>query len=182
MMGEGGMKYIKRNLENVVLELNREYPVILITGPRQVGKTTMLQKLMEKEDRKRQYVSLDDFTERALARSDPGMFLQIHHPPILIDEVQYAPELFTYIKIQADKQSAPGDFWLTGSQVFRLMRGVQESLAGRAALLHLSPLTQQEMEHKQAGPFQIDVKELRQRQEEIPSVSTPEIYQRIFGG
>ena len=106
--------YIKRSLEKVVLNLTNEYPVILITGPRQVGKTTMLKKLMENTDRS--YVSLDDLNERELAINDPAMFLQIHKPPILIDEVQYAPELFTYIKLSVDKNQNPGDFWLTGSQ------------------------------------------------------------------
>lgn len=90
------MRYIARNLEKVVLEVTKEYPVVLVTGPRQVGKTTMLQKLMEGTDRN--YVSLDDLNERNLAKTDPEMFLQLHKPPILIDEVQYAPELFVYIK------------------------------------------------------------------------------------
>ena len=91
------MPYIKRNLEKIVQEVTLEYPVMLLTGPRQVGKTTMLMKLMEGSERS--YVTLDDLSERALAKSDPELFLQLHKPPILIDEVQYAPELFTYIKI-----------------------------------------------------------------------------------
>ena len=85
-------------------------------------------------------MSLDDLNDRALAKTDPAMFFQIHQPPILIDEIQYAPELFTYIKIYADRDQRAGDFWMTGSQLFKLMDGVQESLAGRVALLHLSPL------------------------------------------
>ena len=89
------MNYIKRSLEKVVSEVTKEYPVVLVTGPRQVGKTTMLQKLMEGTER--DYVSLDDLNERSLAKNDPELFLQLHKPPILIDEVQYAPELFTYI-------------------------------------------------------------------------------------
>ena len=113
------MKYIKRSLEKVVMQAGNEYPVILVTGPRQSGKTTMLQKLME--DTGRSYVSLDDLNERTLAKSDPELFLQLHRPPVLIDEVQYAPELFTYIKILADRSKEPGAFWLTGSQAFRLM-------------------------------------------------------------
>lgn len=87
------MKYIRRSLEDVVSQVTREYPVVLITGPRQVGKTTMLQKMAEGTDRR--YVSLDDLNERNLAKTDPELFLQLHKPPILIDEVQYAPELFT---------------------------------------------------------------------------------------
>ena len=115
------MNYIKRNLENVVRQVTREYPVLLVTGPRQVGKTTMLQKLMEGTERG--YVTLDDLNERNIAKTDPELFLQLHKPPVLIDEVQYAPELFTYIKIYVDKNHEPGAFWLTGSQVFKLMQG-----------------------------------------------------------
>ena len=137
------MGYISRSLEKVVSEVTKEYPVILVTGPRQVGKTTMLKKLME--GTQRGYVSLDDLSERNLAKSDPELFLQLHKPPILIDEVQYAPELFTYIKIHVDREHNPGDFWLTGSQVFKLMRGVQESLAGRVAVLSLTSLSQAEI-------------------------------------
>lgn len=90
------MSYITRSLEKVVQQVTQEYPVVLVTGPRQVGKTTMLQKLMEGTSRG--YVSLDDLNERALAKNDPELFLQLHKPPVLIDEVQYAPELFTYIR------------------------------------------------------------------------------------
>lgn len=86
------MNYITRSLEKVVMEVTKEYPVVLVTGPRQVGKTTMLQKLMDGTGRN--YVSLDDLTERDLAKRDPELFLQLHQPPVLIDEMQYAPELF----------------------------------------------------------------------------------------
>ena len=107
------MSYIRRSLEKIVLQVTKEYPVVLLSGPRQVGKTTMLKKLMEGTERN--YVSLDDLQERELARTDPELFLQLHKPPILIDEVQYAPELFPYIKIIVDKEQKKGDFWLTGS-------------------------------------------------------------------
>ena len=130
------MTYIKRDMEKMVVELSEQYPVILITGPRQVGKTTMLQNLMVGTDRT--YVSLDDLNIRALAKSDPAMFFQLYKTPIFIDEVQYAPELFTYIKIMVDKNQQPGEFWLTGSPIFKLMLGVQESLAGHVAVLNLS--------------------------------------------
>ena len=93
------MEYIKRNMEDIFLTLNKQYPAILVTGPRQVGKTNMLQKLITLEDCNRNYVSLDDLNDRALAKSDPAMFFQIHKPPILIDEIQYAPELFTYSEL-----------------------------------------------------------------------------------
>lgn len=172
------MKYISRNLETVVSQLTNEYPVILVTGPRQVGKTTMLKKLMENTNRG--YVSLDDLNARNLAKSDPELFLQLHKPPILIDEVQYAPELFTYIKIHVDKNQNPGDFWLTGSQVFKLMRGVQESLAGRVAVLSMTTLSQAEMSNRDMTPFIVDLEALSKR--ERITADTHGIFARIFKG
>ena len=174
------MKYISRNLEKVVSQVTKEYPVVLVTGPRQVGKTTMLQKLMEGTDRK--YVSLDDLNERDLAKNDPELFLQLHKPPVLIDEVQYAPELFTYIKIYVDKNHNPGDFWLTGSQVFKLMRGVQESLAGRVAVLSLTSLSQAEICGGRMEPFTIDMESLSARSKERKQADTRGIFDRIFRG
>lgn len=174
------MKYIKRHMEKLFSELNKEYPAILITGSRQVGKTTMLEKLIEEEGKMRGYVSLDDLNERDMAKNDPKMFLQIHKPPICIDEVQYAPELFTYIKIHVDKYHNPGDFWLTGSQIFRLMKGVQESLAGRIAILHLSPLSQQEICSGSDIPFRIDMEQLRERHNVFDNVQ--DIFGRIYKG
>lgn len=174
------MEYIHRSLENVVVEVTKEYPVVLVTGPRQVGKTTMLQRLMEGTNRS--YVSLDDLNERSLAKNDPEMFLQIHKPPVLIDEVQYAPELFTYIKIIVDKNHNPGDFWLTGSQVFKLMQGVRESLAGRVAVLSLTALSQAEICKGKMKPFAIDLSELNERGKERKPVDTMEIFNRIFKG
>ena len=174
------MNYISRNLEKMVLEVTKEYPVVLVTGPRQIGKTTMLQKLMEGTDRS--YVSLDDLNERNLAKTDPELFLQLHKPPVLIDEVQYAPELFTYIKLHVDKNHNPGDFWLTGSQVFKLMRGVQESLAGRVAALSLTSLTQAEICDGQMEPFTIDMEALISRSKERKQADTRDIFARIFRG
>ena len=174
------MKYIHRSLEKIVLEVSKEYPVVLVTGPRQVGKTTMLQKLMEKTNRS--YISLDDLNDRNLAKTDPELFLQLHKPPILIDEVQYAPELFTYIKIHVDKNGNPGDFWLTGSQIFKLMRGVQESLAGRVALLSLSSLSQAEINGGNSTPFILDTDLLLARKNERKEADTTDIFKRIFAG
>lgn len=174
------MNYISRNLEKVVTEVTKEYPVVLVTGPRQVGKTTMLQKLMEGTSRS--YVSLDDLNERSIAKNDPELFLQLHKPPVLIDEVQYAPELFTYIKIYVDRNHNPGDFWLTGSQVFKLMRGVQESLAGRVAVLSLTSLSQAEICNGKMGPFTVDIEALLTRAKERKPADAREIYDRIFKG
>lgn len=174
------MRYIARNLEKVVLEVTKEYPVVLVTGPRQVGKTTMLQKLMEGTDRN--YVSLDDLNERNLAKTDPEMFLQLHKPPILIDEVQYAPELFAYIKIHVDKYHNAGDFWLAGSQVFKLMSGIQESLAGKVAVLSLTSLSQAEICGGEMQPFTLDIEELSARRKERTKADTGVIFDRIFRG
>ena len=174
------MNYISRSLEKVVSEVTKEYPVVLVTGPRQVGKTTMLQKLMEGTNRS--YVSLDDLNERNLAKTDPELFLQLHKPPVLIDEVQYAPELFTYIKIHVDQNHNPGDFWLTGSQVFKLMRGVQESLAGRVAVLSLTSLSQAEICGGQMEPFRINLDGLLARSKERKQADTRDIFDRIFRG
>lgn len=174
------MNYISRNLEKVVAEVTKEYPVVLVTGSRQVGKTTMLQKLMEGTSRS--YVSLDDLNERSIAKNDPELFLQLHKPPVLIDEVQYAPELFTYIKIYVDRNHNPGDFWLTGSQVFKLMRGVQESLAGRVAVLSLTSLSQAEICNGKMEPFTVDIEALLTRAKERKPADAREIFDRIFKG
>lgn len=176
------MSYIKRHMEDVILSLSKSWPAILLTGPRQAGKTTMLKELIKRENRGRRYVSLDDIAVRDMAKNDPKMFLQIYKPPILIDEVQYAPELFTYIKIIIDENYNSGDFWLTGSQVFRLMKGVQESLAGRVALLHLSPLSQREICQSDPVPFTVDFDSLLAESEKIKPLTTPEMFERIWNG
>jgi predicted AAA+ superfamily ATPase len=176
------MKYIKRAMEDVFVRLSNQFPAILITGPRQVGKTTMLQKLMENENKGRAYVSLDDMSERAMAKNDPTLFFQLHKPPLFIDEVQYAPELFPYIKIWVDQHHNPGDFWLTGSQLFKLMKGVQESLAGRVALLQMLPLSQQEIQGNKTTPFEIDFHTFIEKEKSVTKADTPEIYNRIFSG
>ena len=174
------MSYIRRSLEKIVLQVTKEYPVVLLSGPRQVGKTTMLKKLMEGTERN--YVSLDDLQERELARTDPELFLQLHKPPILIDEVQYAPELFPYIKLIVDKEQNKGDFWLTGSEVFSLMRGVQESLAGRVALLSLSSLSQTEVYGGEEEIFTLDQESLFSRKKGRKPADAEEIFKRIFKG
>ena len=175
--------YITRHMEKTVMELNEQYPVLLLTGPRQVGKTTMLEHLIEVEGKGRKKVSLDDLTLRELAKTDPKMFFQLYQPPLLIDEVQYAPELFPYIKIMVDERHQPGDFWLTGSQLFKMMEGVQESLAGRVALLHLSPLSQSEiMKRPPEPPFSLELPLLSERQNGRQMLNTPEVFQRIHQG
>lgn len=175
------MLYIRRDLEDVALAASKEYPVLIVTGPRQVGKTTMLQKLSEGTDR--HYVTLDDLTERALAINDPQMFLQMHKPPVFIDEIQYAPELFPYIKIIADREHRPGDFWLSGSQAFKMMRLTGESLAGRACILHLNGLSQKELYGTGDNlPFTLSLKKLQARSAHRQKADTPGMYERIFKG
>ncbi|NLJ57250.1 MAG: ATP-binding protein, partial [Tissierellia bacterium] len=176
------MRYIKRAMEETFLRLSKEFAALLLTGPRQVGKTTMLQKLAQEENIGRKYVTLDDLTEREMAKNDPKMFLQIHKPPVFIDEVQYAPELFPYIKIHIDQNHRPGDFWLTGSQVFKLMDGVQESLAGRICLLYMSPMSQAEICGSETYPFELDYEKLSQRIMEREAIDTPAVYERIWKG
>ena len=165
-----------------IIDISRSYSAILLTGPRQAGKTTMLRRLAEEEGIGRRYVTLDDYMERDMAKNDPAMFLQLHKPPVFIDEVQYAPKLFSYIKMYIDEHHNPGDFWMSGSQVFRLMRGVQESLAGRVALLHMSLLSQREIIGAPCMPFTTDLDRLITEQDKMKPVATPELFDRLWRG
>jgi predicted AAA+ superfamily ATPase len=134
------MNYIPRSLEPKFTKLSNFFKALLVTGPRQVGKTTMLKHMAQD----RCYVSLDSQSARKLAQSDPVMFFQIHKPPIIIDEVQYAPELFSQIKILCDESEEKGRFWLTGSQRFDMMKLAGESLAGRLGIASLYSFSQSE--------------------------------------
>ena len=175
------MSYIKRDMEETFLRASEHFKVVLVTGPRQVGKTTMMKKLMEGSERK--YVTLDDLVLRDLAINDPETFIKTYSPPVFIDEVQYAPELFTYIKIQVDERQQKGDYWLSGSQIFRLMRGVSESLAGRVGLLDLFPLSQNEIyNHKKCMPLETDFNHLQERVSNIPKATPIDIFTRIYNG
>ncbi len=136
--------YIQRTIKTAILHASAFFPVVLITGPRQVGKTTVL-KNTDMENRL--YVSLDILENRELAQKDPALFLQRFPAPVLIDEIQYAPELFPYIKDIVDTKNTSGMFWITGSQQFNLMQNVSESLAGRVGILRLQGLSQQEKHH-----------------------------------
>ena len=175
------MNYIKRDMEEVFLKASERFKVVLVTGPRQVGKTTMLEKLMQGTDRK--YVTLDDMATRNLAQNDPKSFIETYSPPVFIDEVQYAPNLFSYIKMQVDGRKQNGDYWLSGSQIFKLMRGVSESLAGRVSLLDLFPLSQNEMyNRKECSPLSVDFENLKERADGIPDATSVDIFTRIFNG
>ncbi|MBU0469432.1 MAG: ATP-binding protein [Candidatus Omnitrophica bacterium] len=134
--------YIKRLIEKSLKDSIETFPVVLITGPRQSGKTTLVQQVLGK---KYQYVSLDELDVRSLAIEDPRAFLRQYAAPVIIDEIQNAPELLSYIKALVDKNRSPGQWILTGSQQFPLMRNVSESLAGRVAVLTLYPFALDEM-------------------------------------
>ena len=175
------MTYIKRTLEQKVKEISEDYSCVLLIGPRQVGKTTMLEHLMEGTGR--QKVTLDDAENRRLAKSDPSLFLEMHPAPVLIDEVQYAPELFSYIKILVDNGAAPGSYWLTGSQAFQLMDLAQESLAGRTAIVHMSALSQSELYGDgTTEPLSISIEKLNERKNHLSPCSASEMYERIWMG
>ena len=133
--------YYRRTLTATIQSASTAFPVVLVTGPRQVGKTTLLEHASKQG---RAYVTLDDPQVRLLAKTDPALFFQTYRTPLLIDEIQYAQELFPHIKMIADREKRPGLFWLTGSQQFHLMKGVTESLAGRVAVLDLQGLSQAE--------------------------------------
>ena len=171
--------YFERTIEAAVRKIDETFPVLIVTGPRQVGKTTLLCH-MAKEDRK--VVSLDNPTIRAFAKRDPEMFLQRYQPPVLIDEVQYAPELFDYIKVYVDQKKQPGDFWLTGSQTFHMMKRVTESLAGRAGVVRMLGLSNSEVCGNHFPPFQVDIPALMQRMAKAKPMLLPEVYSRIFKG
>jgi predicted AAA+ superfamily ATPase len=163
------------------MEISRDYSCLLLIGPRQVGKTTMLEHLMEGS--KRQRVTLDDAENRRLAQSDPALFLEMHPAPVLIDEVQYAPQLFSYIKINVDNGAAPGSYWLTGSQAFQLMELAQESLAGRTAIVHMSALSQSELYGDgTTEPLSINPEKLNHRKEHLSSCNSVEMFERIWSG
>lgn len=176
------MLLIKRTLAATIHNVAKIFPVLLLTGPRQVGKTTLLEECAET---KRRYVSLDDLEQRALAKSDPALFLQTHTPPVTIDEIQYAPELFNVIKTFVDKDKRAGLFWLTGSQKFHLMQGIAETLAGRIAILDLMGLSQAELDNRADTnqPFLPTLEWIEQARSYTKSpTNLMDVYTRIWRG
>jgi len=171
--------YIKRAVEHIALRISDMFPVLFVTGPRQVGKTTLLQQIAEKG---RNYVTLDDPDARLLAKSDPALFMQRYLPPIIIDEIQYAPELLTYIKISVDKSKRKGEFWLTGSQMFHTMKNVSESLAGRVGIIRLLGLSNSEINGTPSEPFLPVRERLMSRIGIVPKMGLNDVYMRIFKG
>lgn len=172
--------YIQRTIEKSIDRANKFFPVVLVTGPRQVGKTTVLQNC---ETQPRTYVSLDTLENRELAKNDPTLFLQRYPAPVLIDEIQYAPELFPYIKASVDKEKKNGMYWLTGSQQFHLMKNVSESLAGRVGILQLEGLSQDEKNgHPDVPPFLPTEEYIKTKVQNATETDLLKIYELIWKG
>lgn len=175
------MEYIERELERKFLAMNDVFKAVMVTGARQVGKSTMLKKLAEGTDRT--YVNLDNSRDRELATRDPGLFFQMYKPPVLIDEAQKAPELFEYIKMLCDESDRNGLFWLTGSESRKLMRQAQDSLAGRICILKMYSLSQREKMGKiDAGDIDFDYSALAKRAEIFSPNNVLEVYAHIWEG
>lgn len=169
---------IARTMAAKVLELSRSFPCVMVTGARQVGKSTMLKSLLPDG---MCYVTLDDERVLGRAKEDPIGFLEEYGSPLCIDEVQYEPRLLRAIKLKVDESGEPGQYWLTGSQRFHLMKGVSESLAGRVGIAELYSLSQMEVAGKgrSAEPFYPD--EMKQRIG-TPACNITELYERIWRG
>ena len=171
--------YIQRTIETAIKRMNASFPVVMITGVRQVGKTTVF-KCCERE---RSYVSLDTLENRKTARENPALFLQRFKTPLLIDEIQYAPELLPYIKEIVDKKKEKGSFWITGSQQFHLMKGVCESLAGRVGILNLEGLSLPEINGQPFyDKFLPTPQWIDKRSETAKPLTLTELYQIIWRG
>lgn len=179
--------YIKRLLEDDIAENSKSFPVILVCGPRQVGKTTILEKLSGREVN---YVSLDDPLERKNAKEDPSLFLENHSVPLIIDEIQYATELLPYIKMKVDKarlesfennSTNTGLYYLTGSQMFTMMQNVSESLAGRVGIIDMYGLSYSELIGKEQTYF-LPTKERCKNRENYQRPETLEVFEKIIRG
>ncbi len=171
--------YIQRTAENTIKRLSKEFKVVLVTGARQVGKSTLLKHC----DSAREYVTLDNLFERESATQNPELFLQAHKPPVIIDEIQYAPNLLSYIKIAVDSTNAKGQYWLTGSQHFHMMKNVSESLAGRVGILNLMGLSLSELSNRpKRAPFFPNQEEIAKRRRTSKKYTLTEVFERIFQG
>lgn len=173
--------YTPRTVEPHFRRASAQFPVMLVTGARQVGKTTFLQNLREND---RTYVSLDDPRILELAKGDPALFMQRFPGPVLIDEIQYAPGLLPYIKLAVDRDRESGRFWLTGSQQFHLMHEVSESLAGRVGIVRLLGLSRREQDRADvdAGPFLPTPEVLSRHLATTVDLPLSSLYERIWRG
>ena len=175
------MNYIPRAMESKFLKMQSFFKAVLVTGARQVGKTTMLTHLSEGENRT--YVTLDNLMVRYLAKTDPVLFFQTYKPPIHIDEIQYAPELFAQIKIMCDESEETGRFWMTGSQNYAVTKNIQESLAGRLGVLELHSLSRNEIDgitFEETLDFSLP--RLLERQQKAPGMDLVRIFEYIWHG
>lgn len=169
--------YKSRTLENKIKELSEYFKVLLVTGARQVGKTTLLRHC----DEKRNYVTLDDLNAREMAIENPALFLQKYETPLIIDEFQYAPNLLSYIKIIVDNSDLKGQYWLTGSQKFQMMKNVSESLTGRIGILELHGLSLKEMSGIEQEPFFPTMDWIKQMKSRVPSAFTEQYnYKKLY--
>ena len=139
----------RRVLEKELKQVARHYPVVTLTGPRQSGKTTLVRTSFPKHE----YASLEEPDLREFAIDDPRGFLEQFSGPVVLDEVQRAPDLFSYIQTVVDETDSPGQFVLSGSQNFLLLESISQSLAGRTAILHLLPLSLGEIERRKSFPL-----------------------------
>jgi len=173
--------YRTRTIQNYLKKASSQFPLILVTGARQVGKTTLLQHLCTEE---RTYVTLDDPLLLSLAKDDPALFIQRFPPPVLIDEIQYAPELLPHIKMIVDRNRKPSQFWLTGSQQFHLMRNVSESLAGRVGIIELLGLSRRECRGQGTAstPFLPLPDEIHNRLKAAENLPLKQLYKLIWRG
>lgn len=176
--------YIKRHLEQQILTASSCYPVVMVCGQRQVGKSTMLYHIKEEH---RRYVTLDDINARRLAADDPVLFFETYPAPLLIDECQRVPSLLLEMKRIVDEKALHGEdnngmYWLTGSQKFKLMQGVSESLAGRIAVFDMSTLSTAEIEGRTAACFDPDINVLKNRMAKMQYKDVHQLYARIFQG
>lgn len=184
-------KYIKRTMEISLKNMAEFFPVVMITGPRQVGKTTLLNMIIKESEQKINFVTLDNLDARKLAVEDPELFLRTYKTPLIIDEFQYAPELLSYIKMVVDKKRLEsfekeetkknGLFYLTGSQAFQTMSNVTESLAGRVGLLNLYGLTTREIENVEETFF-LPEKNILENKVKTEKLDTIELYEKIIKG
>ena len=164
----------EREAKKIIDEINNNFKILLVTGPRQVGKTTLLLSLKPKN---MEYVSLDDEVLRNQANKDPKLFLEEHPYPLLIDEAEYAPNLFTYLKMKVDEVEEYGMYWLTGSQQFHLMKKASESLAGRVGIINLNSFTYSEIKQN-TNKTLFDPTDLKK----APPIEANELFEIIYKG